>query len=63
MDDIKIRRLVWVGLIIKMEDERISKKFLKGKLHNTRQVGKPRTRREDFVQKDISQILGIRGWR
>jgi hypothetical protein len=63
MDSIKIRRLVWMVHIIRMEDERIPKKVLKGKLHNTRPVGKPRTRREAVVQRDISQILGIRGWR
>jgi hypothetical protein len=63
MDDIKLRRLVWVGHIIRLEDERIPKKVLKTKLHNTRPVEKPRTRRQDVVQRDISQILGIRGWR
>jgi hypothetical protein len=63
MDNIKIRRLVWVGHSIRMEDERITKKILKGKLHNTGPVRKPRTRREDVVQRDKSQILGIRGWR
>jgi hypothetical protein len=26
-------------------------------------MGKPRTRWEDDVQRDASQILGIRGWR
>ena len=62
-DDIKIRRLGWVGHVIRMENERIPKKVLKGKLHNIRPVGKPRTRREDTVQRNISQILGIRGWR
>jgi len=40
MDDIKIRRLVWVGHIIRMENERIAKKVLKGKLHNIRPVRK-----------------------
>jgi hypothetical protein len=45
-----------------MEDERIPKKVFKGKLHNTRLVGKPRTR-QDVFQRNTSQILGIRGWR
>ena len=52
--DIKIRRLGWVGHIIRKEDERIPKKVLNGKVHNTRPVGKSR--------KDTSQILGIRRW-
>jgi len=39
------------------------KKFLNEKFHNIRQVGKPRTRWEDVVRRDTSQILGIRGWK
>ena len=60
MDDTNIRRLGWAGHFIRMEDERIPKKVLNGKFRNTRPVGKPRTRREDNVQTDTSQILGIR---
>jgi hypothetical protein len=44
-----------------MEDERIPRKLLNGKFHNTRPVGKPRTRWEHDVLMDTSQILGIRG--
>jgi len=46
-----------------MEDERIPIKVLNRKFHITRPVGKPRTRWEDVVWRDTSQILGIRGWR
>jgi hypothetical protein len=46
-----------------MEDERIPKKVLNGKFHNTRPVGNPRTRWEGIIQRGTSQILGIRGWR
>ena len=35
VDDIKIRRLGWVGCDIRTEDERIPRKILNGKLHNT----------------------------
>jgi len=63
MDDIKIRRLGWVGRTIRMEDERIPRKVLSEKFHATRPVGKPRRRWEHDVRRDISQILGIRGWR
>jgi hypothetical protein len=55
--------LGWVGHIIRMEDKRIPKRFLKGNLHNIRLVGKPRTRQKDIFQRDTLQILGIRGWR
>jgi hypothetical protein len=46
-----------------MKKKGSQKKVLKGKLHNTRSVGKPRRRWEDVVQKDALQILGIRWWR
>ena len=46
-----------------MEDERIPKKNLNGKFHNTRSVAKPRKRWEDFVQRDALGVLGMRGWR
>jgi len=52
-----------VGHIIRTEDERVPKMVLKGKLLNTRPVGKPRKMWADVVQMDTSQILGIQGWR
>jgi hypothetical protein len=55
--------MLWMGHIIRMEDERIPQTVLHRKLHNTRPVGKPRTRQEDVVQRDMSQILGIIGYR
>jgi hypothetical protein len=57
VDDITIRKLGWVGHIIRMEDERLPEKVLNGKLHNTRPMGKPRRRREYVVRRDTSQIL------
>jgi hypothetical protein len=61
--DIKIRRLEWAGHIVRMEEERILKKFLNGNLYTTRPVRRPRTRWADVVQRDALQLLGIRGWR
>ena len=63
VEDIKIRRLEWVGHIIRMEEERIPKKVLNGNFHTTRPVGRPRTRWADVVQRDALQLLGIRGRR
>jgi hypothetical protein len=60
---IKIRRLGWVGHIIRMEEERIQKRVLNGNFHTTRPVGRPRTTLADVVQRDALQLLGIRGWR
>jgi hypothetical protein len=56
---IKIRRLGWLGHIIRMEVESIPKKVLNGKFYKTRPVGKPRTRREDAIQRDALQLLGV----
>ena len=63
VEDIKVRRLGRAGHIIRTEDESIPKKVLNEIFHSTRPVGKPRTRWEDVFWTDISQILGIRGWR
>jgi len=63
MEDNTIAKLGWAGHIINMEDERIPLNVLNGKFHNTRPVQKPRTRWEDIIQRNTSQILGIRGRR
>jgi hypothetical protein len=39
------------------------KKVLNGTFHNTRPVGRPRTRWADVVQRDALQLLGVTGWR
>jgi len=60
VDDFKIRIIETTGRVIRMEMKG-SQKVLNGKFHNRRAVGKPRTRWEDVVRRDTSQILGIRG--
>jgi len=57
VENIKIRRLGWVGHIIRMEDERILRKVFNGKFHITRPLQKPRTDWEGVIWRDISQIL------
>jgi hypothetical protein len=57
-----VRRLGWAGHIIRIEEEGIPKKVLNGTFHNTRPVGRPRTRWADVVQRDALQLLGVRGW-
>jgi len=44
-----------------VEDERIPEVVLNGKFHDTRPVGKPRTRWKDVVQRVTAQIVGITG--
>jgi hypothetical protein len=63
VEDIKIGRLECTGHIVRMEEERIPIKVLNGNFHTTRQVGRPRTRWADVVQRNALQLLGIRGWR
>jgi len=63
VEDIKIRRLGWAGHIIRREKERIPKMVFNRNFHITRPVGRPRTRWADVVQRDVLQLLGIRGWR
>ena len=63
MDDIRTRRLGWADHFVRMEDERISQKFLNVKFRKIRPRGKPRTRRKDVIGRETSKTLGIRGWR
>jgi len=44
VDVIKVRRLVWAGHFIRMEDKRIPEEVLNGKFHNIRSVGRSRIR-------------------
>ena len=46
-----------------MEEERIPKKDFKRKLVHHNPVGRPRNRWADVVQRDVVQLLGVRGWR
>jgi hypothetical protein len=41
----------------------IPEKVLNRNFHTTRPLGRPRIRWADVVQKDVLQLLGIRGWR
>ena len=60
--DIKIRRLEWLGHIIRMDGKRIPKLVLDAKPGGTRKVGRPRLRWLDDVQSDITKA-GIKRWR
>ena len=59
VEDVKIRRLGWADHVIRMEEERIPKKVLNGKLNTTRPVGRPRNREVDVVQRDALQPLWV----
>jgi hypothetical protein len=51
------------GTYSKNGKQRIPKKVLNGNSHTVRPVGRPRTRWTDVVQRDVRQLLGIRGWK
>jgi hypothetical protein len=60
---IKLKRLQWASYIVRMDNSRILKKVLDGKLHGRRPVERPRLRWEDNIRRDSLLLLNIRGWR
>jgi hypothetical protein len=59
--DIKVRRLEWLGYVVRMEDTRLLKMVLNAKLEGRRTVGRPRLRWLDD-EADI-KALGVKRWR
>jgi hypothetical protein len=59
---IKIRRLEWLGRIIKMDENRFVKKIFEGKLEERRGRGRPRLRWINDVE-DILRKLSVKRWR
>jgi hypothetical protein len=51
-----LKKVMWAGHFVKMEEHRIPKKVL-GSSGRGRPVGRPRNRREDVIQKDGSGRL------
>ena len=59
---IKIRRLEWIGHVIRMNETRSVKKIFEGKLEGRRGRGRPRLRWIDDVEDDLRK-LGVKRWR
>ena len=59
---IKIRRLEWLGHVIRMNETRSVKKIFEGKLEGRRGRGRPRLRWIDDVEDDLRK-LGVKRWR
>jgi hypothetical protein len=59
--DIKIRRLEWLGHVIRIEDFRLPKNILNAKLDKKLKIGRSKLRWFDDVQTDI-RTLGIKRW-
>jgi hypothetical protein len=56
---IKIRRLEWLGHVIRMDETRSVKKILEGKLEGRRGRGRPRLRWINDVEDDLRK-LGVK---
>jgi hypothetical protein len=60
--EIKVRRLEWLGHIIRMDGARMVKKVFVSKPEGRRDIGRPKLKWLDDVEDDI-KALGIRQWR
>ena len=58
----KYLRLGWLGHVERMEDGRIPKKILHGRVYGDRRRGRPRLHWIDEVEEDLKR-LQIIGWR
>ena len=59
---IKIRRLEWLGHVIRMNETRGVKRICEGKLEGRRDRGRPRLRWIHDVEDDLRK-LGVKRWR
>jgi hypothetical protein len=59
---IKIRRLEWLGLVVRMNETRSVKKIFEGKLEGRNSRGRPRLRWINDVEDDLRE-LGVKRWR
>jgi hypothetical protein len=58
---IKIRRLEWLGQVVRMNETRSVKKFFEGKLEGRRGRGRPRLRWISDVEYDLREF-GVKRW-
>jgi hypothetical protein len=60
--EIKVRRLEWLGHVVRMEDAYLSKTVFNAKPEGRRGVGRPRLRWLDDVEADM-KAQGVKRWR
>jgi hypothetical protein len=60
---INLKKLMWAGHVVRMEEHRITKKVLGSCFGRGRPVGSPRNRWEDAIQRDTANLLQIRNWK
>jgi len=61
--NISLRRLQWVGHVMRMKDKRVLKKALKGYIEGRRPVGRSRGKWLDAVDRDAKRMLKCKDWR
>jgi hypothetical protein len=59
---IKGQRISWLGLLQRMEEDRMPKKIFTQELEGTRRRVRPRKGWKKEVERDL-QVLGVRRWR
>jgi hypothetical protein len=59
---IKGQRIIWLGHLERMEEDRMPKKIFTRELEGTRRRGKPRRGWREEIERDL-QVLGVRRWR
>jgi hypothetical protein len=59
---IKGQRIIWLGHLERMGEDRIHKKIFIQELEGSRRRGRPRKRWKEEVERDL-QVLGVRRWR
>jgi hypothetical protein len=60
---IRLKRLMWAGHVVRMEQHRIPKKVLGSCFGGGRLVRRPRNRWEDVIQRDTANLLRIWNWK
>ena len=61
--NIRLRRLHWVGHVMRMEEQRVPNKALKGYTEGRGPVGRLRRRWLDAVDRDVKWMLICGNWR
>jgi hypothetical protein len=62
MTEIKVRRLEWLGHVVRLEDTRLPKMVFNAKPEGRCGVGRPRLRWLDDVEADIKALV-VKRWR